>query len=164
MKVEKDEEGVVEDVPASELCTSECIIKVCVPASARRLALKRPRLQDINTHTATVTSLDFQSDFTLSHPSSDPGPSAPIRAFTTWFDTFFSADPKVHAGEKVEVDIHRFADNAYAQDVPVPAGEHKMVSFTTGPKGKITHWKQVTFMLKKVVVLQPGQSRRKIPS
>lgn len=28
MKVEKDEEGVVEDVLASELCTSECIIKV----------------------------------------------------------------------------------------------------------------------------------------
>lgn len=115
-----------------------------------------PAQQDINTHTATVTSLDFQADFTLSHAASATAPSAPIRALTTWFDTFFSADSKVHAGENVAVDLPQYAANAFARDVAVPEGEAKMVSFTTGPRGQVTHWKQVTFMLKKEVVLQPG--------
>lgn len=31
------------------------------------------------------------------------------------------------------------------------------VSFTTGPQGKATHWKQVVFLLREPITLKPGQ-------
>jgi protein arginine N-methyltransferase 3 len=111
--------------------------------------------QDINTHTATVDSLEFQSEFTLSLASE--AASRPIRAFTTWFDTFFAADSGRQASPEEPVQIHRFDDNAYAQPVEVPQQPQTLLSFTTGPRGKITHWKQVSFMLRNPATLERGE-------
>ncbi len=111
--------------------------------------------QDIDTHTARVDSLEFQSNFILSLPTSSP--PRPIRAFTTWFDTFFASSSSRQARPDEDVQIHRFADTAYAVPVAVPEDRSELLSFTTGPRGKITHWKQVTFMLKKEVVLEAGE-------
>lgn len=67
-----------------------------------------------------------------------------MRAFLTHFDTFFGAE------KPGEVDISRIGD-----DYALEPFEGK-VSFTTGPRGKETHWKQVSFLLKEPLRLRKG--------
>jgi len=53
-----------------------------------------------------------------------------------------------------------YSTDAYQAEVkPMPESkEGNVVSFTTGPSGQETHWKQVVFLLREPIVLEPGQS------
>ena len=53
------------------------------------------------------------------------------------------------------MEILPFGDDEFEK--PVKALEDgSTVSFTTGPRGKMTHWKQVVFLLKEHIELGPG--------
>jgi protein arginine N-methyltransferase 3 len=103
--------------------------------------------QDVDAQTATVKSLDFKTPFTLTATA-----STTIRAFLTHFDTFFNRDGKPTTKE---VDIDQFKHDEYER--PVSAVD-KEISFTTGPRGQATHWKQVAFLLRQPIEVQKGRS------
>ncbi|KAJ9124202.1 hypothetical protein QFC22_000999 [Naganishia vaughanmartiniae] len=141
MRPTRCQDGLIEIVKPEEICTSETIVK------------------DINTHTATVKSLDFHSDFELFPKPSASGSAVQIRAFITWFDTFFSHDSSAsgQASSSQECSTEFFSDDAYERSIASVNADKADVSFTTGPRGKPTHWKQVVFMLKQPVSLEQGQ-------
>lgn len=133
--------------------------------------------QDIDTNRVTVPELDFKSPFVLepvSTSSDSSSTGAPMktkmRAFLTWFDTFFSPDAS-HEGQAPlgrDTQYVKYEEDAYRRDVPVVSAKKtgdegegqkkgKEVSFTTGPRGKATHWKQVAFMLKEPVEVPVGE-------
>lgn len=133
-------EGLVEHVDKEEVVTSDCIVR------------------DINSHSATVAQLEFHAPFTLLATS---GKTETVRAFLTHFDTFFSpiAGDAGHVPPHQNVHIHEFADDLTAQPVePVNSADANLVSFTTGPRGQPTHWKQVSFLLREPFELKPGQT------
>jgi protein arginine N-methyltransferase 3 len=103
--------------------------------------------QDVDAQTATVRSLDFKTPFTLTATT-----STAVRAFLTHFDTFFNRDGKPTSED---VDIDQFKHDEY--EYPVSAVE-KNISFTTGPRGQATHWKQVAFLLRTPIEVQKGSS------
>lgn len=132
-------EGIIDIVDREEVVTSEAIVR------------------DINSHDATPKSLDFHSDFELVSTATE---AVTVRAFLTHFDTFFSPIPGVagHVAPSHPVHIHSFADDLYKKPVePLNTAEANAVSFTTGPRGQPTHWKQVSFLLRKPFELSPGQ-------
>ncbi|KAJ9106082.1 hypothetical protein QFC21_001221 [Naganishia friedmannii] len=141
MRPTRCQDGLIEIVKPEEICTSETIVK------------------DINTHAATVKSLDFHSDFELVAKPSTSGSAVQIRAFITWFDTFFSHDSSVfgQAPSSQDCSTEFFSDDAYERSIESVNSDKADVSFTTGPRGKPTHWKQVVFMLKQPVSLEQGQ-------
>ena len=115
--------------------------------------------QDINTYTATPKSLNFSAPFTLHSTSSSP---STIRAFLTHFDTFFSprhgSASQVSPEKGVHILPHGDDDDGFERSVdPIPGSDDVEVSFTTGPRGKETHWKQVSFLLRQSIVLTPGE-------
>lgn len=69
----------------------------------------------------------------------------------THFDTFFNRDGRPTSKE---VDIDTFKHDEY--ESPVSAVE-KDISFTTGPRGQATHWKQVAFLLRTPITVQKGK-------
>jgi hypothetical protein len=103
--------------------------------------------KDVDAQTATVKSLDFKTPFTLKATE-----STTIRAFLTHFDTFFSRDGKP---TDREVDIVKFENDEFERSVSPVEQE---ISFTTGPRGQATHWKQVAFLIHKPIKVQQGQS------
>ncbi|ORY34837.1 S-adenosyl-L-methionine-dependent methyltransferase [Naematelia encephala] len=132
-------DGLVESVPAQEVITTESI------------------LRDIDTHTATPKSLDFTTSFSITSSASS-GSSTTIRAFLTWFDTFFSTSREpVSPTEQVE--ITPIPEEAFTDAVQEPCqGEAaRPVGFTTGPRGRETHWRQVAFLLRQPITLQQGE-------
>ncbi|WVQ79242.1 hypothetical protein IAT38_001338 [Cryptococcus sp. DSM 104549] len=138
-------EGLTEIVDKEEVVTTESIVR------------------DINSHTATIKSLDFHSSFTLSSTTTAP---TTVRAFLTHFDTFFNhvSGEASHIPPTTDVSILPFGDDEYARPVeplvPAPGEDGVQVSFTTGPRGKYTHWKQVAFLLKEAVELGPEDEVR----
>lgn len=116
-------------------------------------------MQDINTHSATPKSLDFHSAFTLTAKE-----STTIRAFLTHFDTFFSPHGGAEKSQfvpEIEVTLHRHAADEFESAVASVSGDVEGeldVSFTTGPKGVETHWRQVVFLLKEPMDVQAGES------
>jgi protein arginine N-methyltransferase 3 len=122
--------------------------------------------KDINSHSATPQSLDFHSAFTLLPQPSAPSTPTEIKAFLTHFDTFFSPQPGTagHVAPGEDVEILPFGDDEFGSEVmPLSTGagagakgEGCQVSFTTGPRGKMTHWKQVVFLLRESVVMRSG--------
>nr|KIR85864.1 protein arginine N-methyltransferase 3 [Cryptococcus tetragattii IND107] len=136
------DEGLTEVVDEEEVVTTESIVR------------------DINSHDATVKSLDFHSPFALSSTSDKP---TTVRAFLTHFDTFFSplSGSASHFPPSYPVDIRQFGDDEYTSPVePLTPSSGKTgveVSFTTGPRGKYTHWKQVVFLVHKPIELAPGE-------
>ena len=70
----------------------------------------------------------------------------------THFDTFFSRD-----GEPTdrEVDILKFENDEYERSVS-PVDQE--ISFTTGPTGQATHWKQVAFLIHTPIQVNKGVS------
>lgn len=132
-------EAMIEIVDREEVVTSECIVR------------------DINSHDATPQSLDFHSNFSITSTANE---KTTVRAFLTWFDTFFSPIPGKdgHVSPSQDVHIHEFADDLYTRPVePVNTGDMNAVSFTTGPRGQPTHWKQVAFLLRKPIELGVGE-------
>jgi hypothetical protein len=128
--------------------------------------------QDIDTNRVTVPELDFKSPFVLEPVSTSDSSPTKMRAFLTWFDTFFSPDASHEGQAPLERDTQyvKYEEDAYRRDVPVVSAKEtgnegegqkkgKEVSFTTGPRGKATHWKQVAFMLKEPVEVPAGESR-----
>lgn len=139
--------------------------------------------QDIDTNRVTVPELDFKSPFVLkpvsTSDSSSSGAPTKMRAFLTWFDTFFSPDASTAGQAALGRDTQYvvYDEDAYRRPVGVRkqktdelaiGGEGeglnggnggKEISFTTGPRGKATHWKQVAFMLKEPVEVPAGESR-----
>jgi protein arginine N-methyltransferase 3 len=114
--------------------------------------------QDIDTNRTTVPDLDFMSDFVLQPTASNS--STRIRAFLTWFDTFFSPDSSIkgQAPLKRDTEYIKYDDEAYKVDLSAAGGsDAREVSFTTGPRGKATHWKQVAFLLKEPVEVPAGE-------
>ncbi|WVQ75080.1 hypothetical protein IAR50_004689 [Cryptococcus sp. DSM 104548] len=136
------DEGLIEVVDAEEIVTTESIVR------------------DINSHNATIKSLDFHSSFTLKATSDK---SETVRAFLTHFDTFFSprSGADSHYPPTRPVSIGKFGDDEYLKSVEplVPATSEAgvEVSFTTGPRGKYTHWKQVAFLLREPIELAKGE-------
>ncbi|WVQ66117.1 uncharacterized protein L199_004295 [Kwoniella botswanensis] len=134
------EEGLTEVVDKEEVVTTEAVVR------------------DINSHTATIKSLDFHSTFTLRSTSTS---KVEIKAFLTHFDTFFSpvSGEASHIPLEEDVEILPFGDDEYERPVkPLDqSGNGVKVSFTTGPRGKYTHWKQVVFLLRKPIVLKSNQ-------
>ena len=107
-----------------------------------------------------MPDLDFISDFVLQPNSSNS--STRIRAFLTWFDTFFNPDSSIKGQAPLERDTEyvKYDDDAYKVDANAGgngASEAREVSFTTGPRGKATHWKQVAFLLKEPVEIPAGE-------
>jgi len=54
----------------------------------------------------------------------------------------------------------KYDDDAYKVDLSAAGesvGKAREVSFTTGPRGKATHWKQVAFLLKEPVEVLAGE-------
>nr|XP_018260362.1 protein arginine N-methyltransferase 3 [Kwoniella dejecticola CBS 10117]OBR82520.1 protein arginine N-methyltransferase 3 [Kwoniella dejecticola CBS 10117] len=138
------DEGLTEVVDKEEVVTSEAIVR------------------DINSHNATIKSLDFHSSFTLNATAgAGPSQTQTIKAFLTHFDTFFSplSGEASHVSPEEEVEILPFGDNEFEAPVqPLESSEKgRQVSFTTGPRGKYTHWKQVVFLLRKHITLGPDQ-------
>lgn len=112
-------------------------------------------MQDINTNSVKVPELDFSSPFVLEARSDQP---TQMRAFLTWFDTFFSPDASSsgQAPANQETDYIKYDDSAYTRPVPLQSNTTThQVSFTTGPRGKPTHWKQVAFLLQEPVMIPP---------
>ena len=139
------DEGQIDINEAKEVVTNEFIIK----ASLLSVRLKKEYVtdnQDVDAQTATVKSLDFKTPFTLTATS-----STTIRAFLTHFDTFFNRDGKPTTKE---VDIDQFKDDEYERTV---SAVEKDISFTTGPRGQATHWKQVAFLLRTPINVEKGQ-------
>lgn len=134
-------DGLVEIVDKEEVVTSEYIVR------------------DINSHDATPASLDFHSEFSIACTTTEP---TTVRAFLTHFDTFFSplgGAKASHVSASQDVHIHEFAHDLFKTAVaPLNDAEANAVSFTTGPRGQPTHWKQVAFLLRKPLELKPGQS------
>jgi protein arginine N-methyltransferase 3 len=133
------DEGLVEVVDAAEVLTSEAVVRVSLKSF--------PADQNIDTHTATPKSLDFHSSFTLKAES-----TGSIRALLTYFDTFFSPVPG-QTFDSVDLSV---LPTGLGNVEPVAPG---VVSFTTGPRGKETHWRQVAFLLKTPIELTKGESR-----
>ncbi|TXT12809.1 hypothetical protein VHUM_01210 [Vanrija humicola] len=132
-------EGLVEIVDRDEVVTSEAIVR------------------DINTHDATPASLDFHSSFSIVATEKE---TTTVRAFLTWFDTFFSplSGKASQFAPDHPVHIQDFAADLYEKAVePVNQAEANAVSFTTGPRGQYTHWKQVAFLLREPLQLAPHQ-------
>ncbi|KAK4686534.1 type I protein arginine methyltransferase, partial [Tremellales sp. Uapishka_1] len=131
------EEGLVEYVDKEEVMTTEYIVR------------------DINSHIATPKSLDFHVSFNLQSTASK---RTTIKAFLTHFDTFFSptSGEESHVPITEDVEILPFGDDDFKSGVAALDGSSNQVSFTTGPRGKITHWKQVVFLLREPIVLAPG--------
>ncbi|WVR08113.1 hypothetical protein IAU60_005159 [Kwoniella sp. DSM 27419] len=132
-------EGLTEVVDKEEVVTTEAIVR------------------DINSHNATVKSLDFHSSFTLEATHSA---ETTVRAFLTHFDTFFSprSGDASHVPPTEDVEILPFGDDEFQAPIePLTSGDGgAQVSFTTGPRGKYTHWKQVVFLLREPITLHPG--------
>lgn len=103
--------------------------------------------QDVDAQTATVRSLDFKTSFKLNITE-----NSTIRAFLTHFDTFFSRDGRPTSRP---VDISHYEDDEFEKTVEPTDAE---VSFTTGPRGQSTHWKQVGFLIPEAIVAQKGKS------
>jgi protein arginine N-methyltransferase 3 len=133
----------------------------------------------------TEQDIDTKSPFVLEPVSTSDSSPTKMRAFLTWFDTFFSPDAS-HEGQAPlgrDTQYVKYEEDAYRRDVPVTSAREtgeaeaegdgngdedegkkggiagKEVSFTTGPRGKATHWKQVAFMLKEPVEVPAGESR-----
>jgi protein arginine N-methyltransferase 3 len=100
-------------------------------------------MQNIDTHIATPKSLDFHSEFSLVAES-----DTTMRAFLTYFDTFFS--PTRSPCSEVDLSIMPTG--------PVQPVTPGVVSFTTGPRGKETHWRQVAFLLHTPIEVKKGKS------
>ncbi|WRT69645.1 uncharacterized protein IL334_006634 [Kwoniella shivajii] len=142
MQLPAFEEGLTEIVDKEEIVTSEAIVR------------------DINSHTATIKSLDFHSSFTLKPTTSS---ETTIKAFLTHFDTFFNyvSGEQSHIPPAQDVEIVSFGDDEFERPVePLSSNEGKdgrQISFTTGPRGKYTHWKQVVFLLRDHIILKSNQ-------
>lgn len=104
-----------------------------------------------------TAELEFSSTFEIK--ALNETESTEIRAFGTWFDTFFSADSG-RAGQAKEsdpVDLTRFDADLVEREIESGSHDKTDVSFTTGPQGQNTHWKQVIFLLKQGFTLHPGK-------
>lgn len=145
------DEGMVEVVEEDEIVTDDYVVRVGLGSKCLLI-----RTQDINTHSATIQSLDFHSDFELNVKT-----DSTIRAFMTHFDTFFSphggADAS-HVGLDQTVDLTRYETAAFDKAVDAETTEETSVSFTTGPRGTVTHWRQVVFLLRSPIAVQKGMS------
>jgi hypothetical protein len=105
-----------------------------------------------------VPELDFVTPFTLRSNAKADSP-VQIRAFLTWFDTFFSPDSSPSGQAPLDQDTQyvKYENDAFKRDVSVDGSKNaREVSFTTGPRGKATHWKQVAFILQEPVSLKSG--------
>lgn len=118
--------------------------------------MKAADFQDVNTSIATPKSLDFHSNFELTATS-----DSTIRAFLTHFDTFFSPHAGAEASQvslDTDVDIVKYGISDYDQEVPAQtSGAATRVSFTTGPRGTETHWRQVVFLLREPIHIRSGE-------
>ena len=145
-------EGVIEVVPAQEVVTDSFVLKVsCYERRSERLADLTN--QDIDTHEATLRSLDFKSDFTI-QASAD----CTIRAFCVFFDVIFDTS-RDGEGEKTTgrpVPQATVAPQALAAEI-IPDPSPNPVYFTTGPDGTPTHWQQVSFWVDPPVTLQKNE-------
>lgn len=77
-----------------------------------------------------------------------------MHAFLGYFDTFFTPDG-TSVAEDTEVDLYRHDERL---EVAPKDGSANVVSFTTGPQGVPTHWKQTLFILKEPIRLEKGLS------
>lgn len=73
-----------------------------------------------------------------------------MHAFLAYFDTFFTPSGASHDGP---VSLERFDETLKIDGRP---GDKNDVSFTTGPKGVPTHWKQTLFILNKPIDVTTG--------
>ena len=155
MKSTYYDEGIVESVNRDELVTNECIVRVGrILSVRRRLTLD----QDIDTYTATPKSLNFQVPF---HLMSTCTATTTVRAFLTYFDTFFSSrqgpSSQVPAEQAVQDTSYQTDEYERMAGIVEGHGNGTEVSFTSGPSGQETHWKQMVFLLREPIVLEPGR-------
>ena len=129
MAEEINEDSLVEVLEASELATSYSCIK------------------DILISTATVKSLDFTSSFSLTSTR-----TGHMHAFLGHFDTFFTPDG-ASVADDAQVDLTRHDESLKVEG---KSGDKNEVSFTTGPEGVPTHWKQTLFLLKEPIEIVVG--------
>lgn len=119
----------------------------------------------------------FVAPFTLECTS-----DAPVHGFASWFDTWFMTDSKpwplneagqpekrdTRGGEKLdglpecdlraptEADVPAIGLRHNAVSDIEGTGKGEVVSFTTGPFGLETHWKQTVFLLKEAIEVKKG--------
>ncbi|UZJ55199.1 hypothetical protein CBS101457_004519 [Exobasidium rhododendri] len=102
-----------------------------------------------------------------------------VQAFASWFDTWFTPDGQPLANTETgnmeggqdleglppvtlqcpqEADVRGLLslqkDGIVARDTDGPQGKGETVSFTTGPHGLETHWKQTFFVLKEPIEVE----------
>lgn len=126
--------------------------------------------------TMTAKQPSFDSPFSLEIKE-----SCSLQAFVSWFDTWFTPDglpiPQtgrgdMQGGEKlhglVDVELKCPKDEDVRglnlekgaiinRSTDVGDGKGEIVSFTTGPHGLETHWKQTLFVLKEPIEVEKGE-------
>lgn len=102
---------------------------------------------DINNKSQRAKALNFKSQFNLIIEKDQT-----MHGFLGWFDTFFtdskSAETPKECNSQDPPSINLLLDDAGA--------EYKDVSFTTGPHGTETHWKQTFFAFSKPLDVKKG--------
>jgi protein arginine N-methyltransferase 3 len=134
---------------------NEAIIDIISPDS---LASQPYLLKGLHFNSTTPRNLDFSSPFTLT--STTPKPIK-IHAFVLYFDTFFTTTSDA-VPPSIPVKVTKQGDVALAEVWPMGGKpppqrrantgaelkqkeDRRVTSFSTGPDGQPTHWKQTVF-------------------
>lgn len=124
----------------------------------------------------TAKQPSFNSPFSLEIKQ-----SCSLQAFVSWFDTWFTPDglpipqsgrKDMQGGEKLDALVDVETTCPKEEDVrglnlekgtiiqrstDINEGKGEIVSFTTGPQGLETHWKQTLFVLKEPIEVEKGE-------
>lgn len=127
------DEAMLEILSPESVLSPSISLKVSCSKWRRSTKATRFTEQNFLMQSCTLPDLEFEQDFRL-----EISRSGTMRGFTGWFDTYFTLDSK--------------------EVIEEPSMGPTEISFTTGPLGKPTHWKQCAFWLKEVLSVVRGKS------
>ena len=163
MSDELYDEAIIDVVKPETLLCEPCVVKVChllyVVLSCPSITLQDLILSDISPR-----ELNFSTPFTL---VSYAERRTKVSAFVLYFDTFFTPaglpippSTQVHTVKKGEVSLAELwpvgGKPAQKRRQSLGPSKEKISSFSTGPMGTPTHWKQTIFMLREPFMVSEG--------
>ena len=155
---------------------------------ANQLVTSTDTIYELPLQTMSAKQPSFTAPFSLKASK-----STSIRAFVSWFDTWFTPDgnptpsaeqapqgedmkggqvleglPDVTVKCPEERDVRGLdleKNSIVDKDTDESGSKGETVSFTTGPQGLETHWKQTLFVLKEPLAVEAGEAvARQTPS